>query len=174
MQEDYRIRSSRLSQKLATLNCLVKLRSVMALASVADPGCLSRIVFFIDSWSRIQQQQQNRRRKKISCHSLFVATNFTKFKIILFLNKYRNFFWQIDIELQYFLPKQLSLSSSNYGLGIWDPRKTYLGSRGLKSTGSRLGRRNTGAGMIIQWCWNVRSTFFFKRILALALCWTQI
>jgi hypothetical protein len=66
MQEDYRIRSGRLSHKLATLNCLVKLRSVMAPASVADPG------FFIpgpDFYpSRIPDpttQQQKRRGEKL-------------------------------------------------------------------------------------------------------------
>jgi hypothetical protein len=44
----------------------------------------------------------------------------------------------------------LSLSSQNYGLesGIWDPEKTYSGSRiqGSKGTGSRIRIRNTGSG----------------------------
>jgi serine/threonine protein kinase len=35
----------------------------------------------------------------------FVTTNFTKFKIFLFLNRYRNKFEQIERELKYFLPK---------------------------------------------------------------------
>ncbi len=41
--------------------------------SVADPGCLSRI----------QKQQQKIGVKKNCCHTFYVATNFTKFKIIL-------------------------------------------------------------------------------------------
>jgi hypothetical protein len=52
--------------------------------SVADPGCLSRILIFTHSGSRIQKQQQKRGVKKICCQTFFVATNFTKLKIILF------------------------------------------------------------------------------------------
>ncbi len=43
------------------------------------------------------------------------------------------------------LPKELSLSSQKYGLGIWDPVKTYSGSRGQKGTGSRI--RNTAGDL---------------------------
>ncbi len=37
---------------------------------------------FTHSGSRIQKQQQKRGVKKICCHTFFVATNFTKLKII--------------------------------------------------------------------------------------------
>jgi hypothetical protein len=58
-----------------------------------DPGCLSRILIFthpgfriLDLGSRIQKQQQKIRvKKKFVVIPLFVATNCTKFKIILFL-----------------------------------------------------------------------------------------
>jgi hypothetical protein len=61
--------------------------------SVADPGCLSRILIFThpgsripDPGSRIQKQQQKRgSEKKLVVILFFVATNFTKFNIILFL-----------------------------------------------------------------------------------------
>jgi hypothetical protein len=39
-----------------------------------------------DLGSRIQKQQQKRELKKIVVKPFFVATNFTKLKIILFLN----------------------------------------------------------------------------------------
>jgi hypothetical protein len=73
------------------------------MSSVADPGCLSRILdpgsripdpgsrisdpgFRIpDLGSRIQKQQQKRGvKKKFVVKPFFVATNFTKLKIILF------------------------------------------------------------------------------------------
>jgi hypothetical protein len=49
--------------------------------SVADPGCLSRILIFTHSGFRIQKQQQKRQKrgvKKIVVKPFFVATNFTK------------------------------------------------------------------------------------------------
>jgi hypothetical protein len=55
------------------------------LAVLRDPGCLSRIPDPDFYPSRIQKQQQKRGVKKISCHTFFVALNFTKLKIILFL-----------------------------------------------------------------------------------------
>jgi hypothetical protein len=62
-------------------------------SSVADPGCfLSRILIFThpgsrisDPGFRIQKQQQKGGVKKIRGQTFFVATNFTKFKIILVL-----------------------------------------------------------------------------------------
>ncbi len=50
--------------------------------SVADPGCLSRILIFIHSGSRIRIQQRKRGKKIVP---FYVATNFTKLKIILVL-----------------------------------------------------------------------------------------
>jgi hypothetical protein len=107
MQEDYRIRSGRLSQKLATLNCLVKLRSVMAPASVADPGCLSRILIFVHPGSRIQKQQQRGGGKIFLTFLFFVATNFTKLKIILFRKK-------IKMKILSGLSRQFNISFSFY------------------------------------------------------------
>jgi hypothetical protein len=61
--------------------------------SVADPGCLSRILIFThpgsripDLGSRIQKQQQKRVvKKKFDVIPFYVATNFTKLYIILIL-----------------------------------------------------------------------------------------
>jgi hypothetical protein len=41
-------------------------------SSVADPGCLSRILIFIHPGSQIQQQQQKRKRKKFVVRYLFL------------------------------------------------------------------------------------------------------
>jgi len=61
-------------------------------ASVADPGCLSRIPdpdFYSsripDLGSRIQKQQQKREVKKLIVKPFYVATKFTKLHIILVL-----------------------------------------------------------------------------------------
>jgi hypothetical protein len=81
----------------------------------------SRILIFTHPGSRIQEQEQKRGVEKICCHTVpfFVAKNFTKLQIILFLKcrgkksftkNYRTFY-----------PKKLSLSSQKYGFGIRDP-----------------------------------------------------
>ncbi len=66
----------------------------------------------------------------------FVATNFTKMNIILFLMCGRKKFGPIFQELLKFLPKKLSPSPQKYGFGIRDPGSeirdpeiTYSGSR---------------------------------------------
>jgi hypothetical protein len=89
--------------------------------------------------------------KKFVVRLLFVATNFTKLNIILFLKCRRKKFGPNFKELLKFLPKKLSLSSQKYGFGIRDSRsgirkKPILdpGSRDQKGTGSRIRIRNTG------------------------------
>jgi hypothetical protein len=49
--------------------------------------------------SRIQKQKQKRRVRKKYCPTFFAATNMTKFKIILFLNRRRKNFRPIYKEL---------------------------------------------------------------------------
>ena len=101
---------------------------------IPDPGSL-----IPDLGSRIQKQQQNRGAKKKFLITFYVATNFTKLKIISVLKCRRKKLGQIFKELKNFLPKKLSLSSQKYGFGIRDP-----GSRGQKGTGSR-GQKVTGS-----------------------------
>ncbi len=62
--------------------------------------------------------------KKICSHTFFVATNFTKLKIILVLKCRRKNLGEFSKNYRtfYFLPKKLSLSSQKYGFGIRDPR----------------------------------------------------
>jgi hypothetical protein len=46
--------------------------------SVADPGCLSRILIFTHPGSRIQKQHQKRGVKKISCHTFYCSHKYHK------------------------------------------------------------------------------------------------
>ncbi len=98
-------------------------------SSVADPGCLSRILIFTHPGSQIQKQQQKRGVKKNLMSYLFVqpqiSQNCTFFQ---FRSAKEKKFGPIFKELQNFLPKKMSLSSQKYGFGIRDPEKTYSGS----------------------------------------------
>jgi hypothetical protein len=69
----------------------------------------------------------------VNCNTFFwrYRINFsTKFKIILFLKYWRNKFGPIFKELKNFLPQKI-VTKLSMGLGseIWDPEKTYSGSR---------------------------------------------
>jgi hypothetical protein len=63
---------------------------------------------------------KERFKKKFFKH-FFLVTNFTKFKIFLFLNCSRKKFEPNFKELWNFIPKKLSLSSQLYEFGIPDP-----------------------------------------------------
>ncbi len=92
------------------------------------PG--SRILIYFKLGSRIQQQQQQRRGK--ICHpSFFVATNITKLKIILFLNRLRQKFEPI------YKLKKIATKLSKYGFRIG-------GKKHIPGPGSRVRIRNTG------------------------------
>ncbi len=98
--------------------------------SVADPGCLSRILIFTHPGSRISDQKTAR---KESCKSA-KEKNLGQFS-----KNYRTFY-----------PKKLSLSSQKYGFGIRDPvsGKTLFripdpGVKKAPDPGSRI--RNTAS-----------------------------
>jgi hypothetical protein len=69
--------------------------------SVADPGCLSRILIFTHSGSRIPdpKHQQKRGGKKLVVKPFFLATNFTKLIIILLFKCWRKKFGPVFEEL---------------------------------------------------------------------------
>ncbi len=111
--------------------------------SVADPWRSSRIP---DLGSWIQKQQQKRGVKiNLLSYLFFVATNFTKLKIILFFKWWRKKFGPIFKDYWRFYQKNCNLSSQKYGVGIRDPEKIYSGSRCQKGTGSRI--RNTAGDL---------------------------
>jgi hypothetical protein len=88
-------------------------------------GCLSRIPdpdFYQSLIPDPKIATKERGEKKFFSKPFFVATDFTKFKIILFLKCRRKTFGQVFKELD-FLPKNLSLSSQKYGVGIRNPEK---------------------------------------------------
>jgi hypothetical protein len=71
---------------------------------------------------------KERGEKKLVVKPFFVATNFTKLEIISFFTCGRKKFGPVFKELPVynFLPKNLSLSSKIYGVGIRDPGKTLF------------------------------------------------
>ncbi len=77
--------------------------------------------------------RKERGEKKSSVKHFFVATNFPKCKIILFLNCSRKKFEPNFKELWNFLPKKLSISSQKYEFGIRDPRSGIQESKGTQS-----------------------------------------
>jgi hypothetical protein len=85
---------------------------------------------------------KERGEKKICRHIFFCNHKFYRIENYLIFGMLKKF-GPIFKELYNFLLKKLSLSSQKYGFGIWDPEKTYPGSRGQKSTGSRIRIRNT-------------------------------
>jgi hypothetical protein len=70
--------------------------------------------------------------KKFVVLPFFVATNFTKFKIILFWNRYRKKLFQFTKYHSTFYLKDV------FRIWIRDPEETYTGSRGQKGTGSQI------------------------------------
>jgi hypothetical protein len=83
-------------------------------SSVADPGYLSRILIFIRPGSRIPDTKtatKERGEKKLAVVHFFVATNFTKLKIILFL-KCRKKIW---------INFKNSIFTKLSKIWVWDP-----------------------------------------------------
>jgi hypothetical protein len=78
------------------------------------------------------------RGEKYCCHTLFVATNFTKLKIILCLNCWKKNLGQFSKNLC----KKFSLSSQKYGFGIRDPG-SEIRKKPIPGPGSRIRIRNT-------------------------------
>ncbi len=111
-----------------------------------------------DPGSRIPDPKtvtKERGGKKFVIILFFVVTNLTKLNIMLFLKCVRKKFVPIFKELLK-LPKKFSICSQIYGFGIWDP-----GSRGQKSTGSRIRIRNTGYPVLCLMFLNSSSFYFF-------------
>ncbi len=102
--------------------------------SVADPGCLSRILIFTHPGSRISDPRSKNRNKregwkKVCCHTFFCSHKFHKIEHYFILICWRKKFDPIFYKLLKFLPKKLSLSSQKYGFGIRDPRSGIQGSK---------------------------------------------
>jgi hypothetical protein len=107
--------------------------------SVADVGCLSRILIFFHLGSRIQQEQKRGEE---------ILYRFCSQK----LTKYKKYYFDLISTIKFeptkiFLTKKkkLLVSSKKNGFRILEPRsgKTHPGSRGKKSTGSRI-RKTAG------------------------------
>ncbi len=97
---------------------------------VADPECLSRILIFIHSGSRIKHQHQQR-GKFFSTIFHFCSYKYHKIVKKIIFGRGKEIFLKpktLRIIVPYLLPKNLSLSYQKYGFGIRDREKTYSGS----------------------------------------------
>ncbi len=125
--------------------CLGEAEVLTIFWSVADPGCLSRILIFTHPGSRISDpgsKNSNKRQvwKKSVVIPFYVATNFTKLKIILVLKRWIWADFQRIIE-----PFTQKIVTKLSKILVWDPgsrknlfRIPYPGSRGQRGTGSRI------------------------------------
>jgi hypothetical protein len=116
--------------------------------SVADPGCLSRILIFTHPGSRISDpgSKNSIKReglKKISCHNLLCSHKFHKIAHYFSFHVRKKKIWanfQRNIEL--FSHKIVNKLSKiwiwNPGSEIRDPEKTYSGSRIQGSKRNRI------------------------------------
>ncbi len=100
-----------------------------------------RILIFIRPGSRIKDPTtatKEEERKNLLSY-IFVATNITKFKIILFLNQSQKYLFDNPVS------------------EIQDPEKIYSGSRsrGQKGTGSRIRIRNTDVWICFSYCHHI-------------------
>jgi hypothetical protein len=104
--------------------------------SVADPGCLSRILIFIHPRSWISDPKittKERDEKKFVAIPFCVATNFKKLKIILFLKCRRKKIWASFLRIIELFIQKFVTKLSKYGFvirdpvsEIWDPEKTLF------------------------------------------------
>ncbi len=118
------------------------------ISSVTDPGCLSRIPdpgFFPSLIPDPKTATKERGEKKFVVIPFFVATNSTKFKIILFLNCWEKNLRRISKNYRTFTQKAVTKLSKIWvwdpGSEIRDPEKKPIpdpGSRGQKGTGPRI------------------------------------
>ncbi len=111
--------------------------------SVADPGCLSRILIFTHPGSRIQKQQQICCHNFLSSHKFHKIANYFSFEALK-KKIWPNFQRIIELCTQKIVTKLSKIWILEPGSGknlfrIPDPV-----SRGQKGTGSRIRIRNTG------------------------------
>ncbi len=109
----------------------ILIKFAIGIDSVADPGCLSRIriLIFTHPGSRIsdpgsKNRNKRERWKKICYHTFFCSHKIEYYVIFKMLKKkiWANFQWIVEV----FIQKIFNMLSN---IWIWDPEKTYSGSR---------------------------------------------
>jgi hypothetical protein len=108
-------------------------------STVADPGCLSRILIFTHPGSRIQKEQQKRGVKKICCHTFLWSHKYHKIENYFSFEVLKKKIWVNfqrikDLFTQKIVTKLLKIwvwdpGSQKNLFRIRDPEKTYSGSR---------------------------------------------
>jgi hypothetical protein len=89
--------------------------------SVADPGCLSRILIFTHPGSRIQKQQQKRGVKKIFCHTFLCTHKFHKIENYLSFEVLKKKNWANFQRIIELFTQKIVTKFSKIGFGIRDP-----------------------------------------------------
>ncbi len=97
--------------------------------SVANPGCLSRILIFTHPGSRIQKQQQKREVKKISCHTCLYSQKFHKIVNYFSFKVRKKKMWASFQRIIELFTKKNVKKLLKYGLGI---RKKPILDPGVK------------------------------------------
>ncbi len=124
------------------------------LASVADPGCLSRILIFTHPGSQIPDPKtatKERGKKKKFCHTFLCSHKFHKNKNYFSFEVLKKKIWAnfqriIELFTQKIVTNLSKIWAWDPGSEIRDPEKKPIpdpGSRGQKGTGSRIRIRNT-------------------------------
>ncbi len=85
-------------------------------SSVADPGCLSRIL-----GPGYKNSNKRAEWKKICWHTFFCSHKFHRIENYVIIEMLKKKFGPVFKELWNFLSKNLSLTSQKYGVGIRDP-----------------------------------------------------
>ncbi len=143
-------------------------------SSVAYPECLSWIQIFFHPGSINNKKGLG---GKSGWLTFFLAINFLKLKIILFLNRLRKKIWTNWRRMELFLPKKLSQSSQKWGVGIWDLRS------GIQKNSSRIRIQGSKKHRILDprhwWvnsvCWKgtVRTYLLYLAVLAYCKLFTS-
>jgi hypothetical protein len=104
---------------------------MISLSSVADPGCLSRILIFVHPGSRFPDPKtvtKERGEKKLVL-PFFVTTKIT-IEIYLTVELVKKKIWaNLQRIMELYTQKSSLTSNMSLGSEIWDPEKPYSGSR---------------------------------------------
>jgi hypothetical protein len=126
----YELHHTHLRNKETTIYAIVSFylwktnKTSTQVPSVADAGCLSRILFFVHPGSRISDpgsKQQKRGVKKICCLTFFCSHKYHKIEIIFMFKLAKKNFWPNLQKIIELFTQKIVIKTSNYRLGIPDP-----------------------------------------------------
>jgi hypothetical protein len=130
--------------------CGLLIKKITLFRSVADPGCLSRILIFTHSGSRIQKLKNSNKRegwKKLVVKLFFCSHKFHEIENYFIFKCWRKKFGPVFKELKNILPQNLSLSSTKYGVGI--RKKKPIPDPGSGSRGQKAPDPGSGSATLL-------------------------